>query len=73
MTQDNAMPKKWIGSIWITCNQGGYAACPHCEALSWHSGTQWRGSCKHVVGPGTDEKHKPAMIFTGENTDGNTV
>lgn len=66
-----------IGSIWIECNQSGKAACPHCEAISWNSGTNqnWGGGCVHVVGPGTVEKRDTptgpktvhaAIIFKGK-------
>lgn len=52
------------GSIWITVNASGKAACPHCQKLAWVSGNQWNG-CKHAIGPGS-EKGTPAIIFKGE-------
>lgn len=62
-----------LGSVWITCNQSGKAACPHCEKLSWVTPSQvapqavgsWGGACSHVVGPGLDEYKKVAVIFKG--------
>jgi len=54
-----------VGSIWIKVNSAGYAACPHCEKLSWNSGEKWGGGCAHVIGPGTEDKQK-AMIFSGK-------
>jgi len=64
-------------SIWIECNQQGFAACPHCERLSWSSGlaAPWRAGCDHVINPGTVERREtptgpktvhPAIIFKGD-------
>jgi hypothetical protein len=60
------------GSIWIAINANGYAACPHCEKLSYNPtlNGQWRGGCRHVVNPGSltvKGELKPAIIFKGEN------
>ena len=61
------------GSIWIAVNENGYAACPHCEALSFNRAINgpWHKGCAHVVNPGSvklkgDDELKPAIIFQGE-------
>ena len=61
-------------SIWIAVNASGYAACPHCETLSFNRAINgpWRKCCEHVVNPGSvkvkgSDELQPAIIFKGEN------
>ncbi len=63
-SEENKLTGPYIGSHWIVVNAAGKAACPHCEKLSWNSGKQWGGGCKHVIGPGS-VKDQNAMIFRG--------